>query len=306
VTFVETHRDTFGVAPLLAAIGEPVSTFYDRVDGKPSARAVADAAVAERIEAIWERSRRTYGAPRIHAMLAREGIRVGRKRVERLMRHLGIQGAHLHEHWRTTRQDRDAAAAPDLVDRNFTAAEPNRLWVADLTYIKTLQGILYLAVVLDVFSRKVVGWQMADRMTTDLVLSALEMGLWRREVVRDRLIHHSDKGSQYTSLRFTQRLADAGVAPSTGSVGDSFDNAVAESFFGSLKTELIYRHSWASRHDAELAIFAWIEGWYNPERLIAGLGMRSPDEYEAAFYADTTNAKLDTTVNVGNHLSSLQ
>jgi transposase InsO family protein len=239
-------------------------------------------------------------------MLARDGIRVGRKRVERLMRQRGIQGAHLHKHWNTTRQDRRASAAPDLVDRHFAAAEPNSLWVADLTYVKTLQGILYLAVVLDVFSRKVVGWQMADRMTTDLVLSALEMGLWRREVVRNRLIHHSDKGSQYTSLRFTQRLADAGVAPSTGSVGDSFDNAVAESFFGSLKTELIYRHSWASRHDAELAIFAWIEGWYNPERIIAGLGMRSPDEYEAAFYADTQNANLDTPVNVGNPESSLR
>jgi len=304
VTFVETHRDTFGVAPLLAAIGEPVSTFYDRTSREPSARAVADAAVVERISAIWERSRRSYGAPRIHAMLAREGIRVGRKRVERLMQQLGIQGAHLRKHWKTTRQDRRATAAPDLVERNFHAAAPNTLWVADLTYVKTLQGILYLAVVLDVFSRKVVGWQMADRMTTDLVLTAFEMGLWRRDTIRDRLIHHSDKGSQYTSLRFTQRLADAGVAPSTGSVGDSFDNAMAESFFGSLKTELIYRHSWASRHDAELAIFAWIEGWYNPERIIAALGMRSPDEYEAAFYADTTN--LDTPVNVGNHESSLR
>jgi putative transposase len=202
-------------------------------------------------------------------MLAREGIRVGRKRVERLMRQLGIAGAHLHKHWKTTRQDRRATAAPDLVERDFTAAAPNTLWVADLTYIKTLQGILYLAVVLDVFSRKVVGWQMADTMTTDVVLAALEMGLWHRDVVRDRLIHHSDKGSQYTSLRFTQRLADAGAAPSTGSVGDSYDNAMAESFFGSLKTELIYRHIWTSRHDAELAIFAWIEGWYNPERIIA-------------------------------------
>jgi putative transposase len=285
VTFVEAHRHTFGVAPLLAAIGEPVSTFYDRTSRTPSARAMADAAVAERIEAIWERSRRTYGAPRIHAMLAREGFQVGRKRVERLMRQLGIQGAHLHKHWKTTRQDKKASAALDLVERNFTVAEPNTLWVADLTYIKTLQGILYLAVVLDVFSRKVVGWQMADRMTTDLVLSALEMGLWRREVVRNRLIHHSDKGSP-------------------GSVGDSYDNAMAESFFGTLKTELIYRHSWTSRHDAELAIFAWIEGWYNAERIIAGLGMRSPDEYEAAFYADTTN--LDTPVNVGNHESSLR
>jgi putative transposase len=147
---------------------------------------------------------------------------------------------------------------------------------------------------------------MADRMTTDLVLTAFEMGLWRRDVVRDRLTHHSDKGSQYTSLRFTQRLADAGVAPSTGSVGDSYDSAVAESFFGSLKTELIYRHSWASRHDAELAIFAWIEGWYNPERVMAGLSMCSPDEYEAALYADTTNTNLDTIVKVGNPESSLQ
>ena len=160
--------------------------------------------------------------------------------------------------------------------------------------------------VLDVLSRKVVGWQMADRMTTDLVLSALEMALWRRDVVRNRLIHHSDKGSQYTSLRFTQRLADAGIAPSTGSVGDSFDNAVAESFFGTLKTELIYRHTWASRHDAELAIFAWIEGWYNPERLIAALGMHSPNEYEAAFYADTQNTDPDTTVKVGNPQLSLR
>ena len=282
-----------------------MSTFYDRPAGQPSARAVADAAVAERIEAIWERSRRSYGAPRIHAMLARDGIRVGRKRVERLMRQLGIQGAHLHKHWKTTRQAR--MRQPHRPGRAAVPrAEPNTLWVADLTYVKTLQGILYLAVVLDVFSRKVVGWQMADTMTTDLVLTAFEMGLWRRDVVRDRLIHHSDKGSQYTSLRFTQRLADAGVAPSTGSVGDSYDNAVAESFFGSLKTELIYRHSWTSRHDAELAIFAWIEGWYNPERIIAGLGMRSPDEYEAAFYADTQNTNLDTTVKVGNPESSLQ
>jgi transposase InsO family protein len=304
VTFVQQHRHTFGVAPLLAAIGEPVSTFYDGSSREPSARAVADAGVVKRIEAIWERSRCSYGAPRIHAMLAREGIRVGRKRVERLMRGLGIQGAHLRKHWNTTRQDRDAAAAPDLVDRNFWAAEPNTLWVADLTYVKTLQGILYLAVVLDVFSRKVVGWQMADRMTADLVLTAFEMGLWRREVVRDRLIHHSDKGTQYTSLRFTQRLAEAGVAPSTGSVGDSYDNAVAESFFGTLKTELLYRHSWASRHDAELAIFAWIEGWYNPERIIAGLGMRSPNEYEAVSYTDNTNP--GTTLKVGNPETSLQ
>ena len=204
--------------------------------------------------------------------------------------------------------DRASGPLRDWIWLTVTSAPPSRtgVWVADLTYIKTLQGILYLAVVLDVFSRKVVGWQMADRMTTDLVLTAFEMGLWRREVVQDQLIHHSDKGSQYTSLRFTQRLADASVAPSTGSVGDSYDNAVAESFFGSLKTELIYRHTWISRHDAELAIFAWIEGWHNPERIMAGLAMRSPDEYEAAFYADTQNTNSETLIKVGNPESSLQ
>ena len=195
---METQRHTFGVAPLLAAIGEPVSSFYDRASREPSARAVADAALVERISAIWKRSRRAYGAPRIHAMLARDGIRVGRKRVERLMRQVGLQGAHLHKHWKTTRQDKRDTAAPDLVDRRFHAAEPNTLWVADLTYIKTLQGILYLAVVLDVFSRKIVGWQMADTMTTDLVLSAFEMGLWRRDVARDRLIHHSPMFESHT------------------------------------------------------------------------------------------------------------
>lgn len=223
--FVETYQGTYGVEPLLAAIGEPVSTYYDRLSRAPSKRAISDAALLERIEAIWTASRQSYGAPRIHAMLAREGHQVGRKRVERLMRTAGIEGAHLRRHWKTTRQNRKATAAPDLVERNFTATAPNTLWVADFTYVKTLQGVLYLAVVLDVFSRKVVGWQMSDTMTTDLVLSAFEMVLWRRDVVRDQLVHHSDKGSQYTSLRFTQRLADAGVAPSTGSVGDSYDNA---------------------------------------------------------------------------------
>ena len=232
MTFVQLHRHTFGVAPLLAAIGEPVSTFYDRTSREPSDRAVADAAVAERIEAIWERSRRTYGAPRIHAMLARDGIRVGRKRVERLMRQLGIQGAHLRKHWNTTRQDRHATAAADLVYRNFTAVEPNRLWVADLTYVKTLQGILYLAVVLDVFSRKVVGWQMADRMTTDLVLTAFEMGLWRREVIRDRLIHHSDKGSQGGFNWWSQHLDRGGVDGQASWVDEGVDGQVGNEVAG--------------------------------------------------------------------------
>ena len=304
--FVNRHRTTYGVEPLLAAIGEPVSTYYDRRDRPRSKRAIEDAELLQQIIEIWTRSRQSYGAPRVHAMLARKGVRVGRKRVERLMRTAQIQRAHLRRHWKTTRQNPRADAVPDLIDRQFVAAAPNTLWVADFTYVNTMQGVLYLAVVLDVFSRKVVGWQMSDRMTTDLVLSAFEMGLWRRQVIRDQLVHHSDKGSQYTSLRFTQRLADAGVAPSTGSVGDSYDNAMAESFFATIKTELIYRHTWVSRHDAELAIFAWIEGWYNPERIMAALGMRSPDEYEAAHHAATTNPDDDTPVKVGNPELSLR
>lgn len=280
MSFVLEHSAVFGVEPLLAVLGEPVSTYYDRTGRIPSARALRNAALTERIEAIWEASRRSYGSPRVHAMLAREGIAVSENRVARLMATAGIAGAHLRKHWKTTRQDGRATAAPDLVERRFTADAPNRLWVADFTYILTAQGVLYLATVLDVFSRKIVGWAMSDRMTTDLVLSAFEMGLWRREVTREELVHHSDKGSQYTALRFTQRLADAGVAPSTGSVGDSFDNAMAESLFSTIKTELIYRQRWGTRHDAELAVFAWIEGWYNPTRIQAALGMLSPDEFE--------------------------
>lgn len=281
MSFVQQHKSTFGVEPLLAVLGEPVSTFYDRVGRKPSARALSDAALLERIEAVWEASRQTYGSPRVHAMLLRQGHRVGQNRVARLMAAAGIEGAHLRKHWKTTRQDPRNCAAPDLVDRQFTAAAPNRLWVADFSYILTMQGVLYLATVLDVFSRKIVGWQMSDRMTTDLVLSAFEMALWRRDVVREQLVHHSDKGSQYTSLSFTQRLIDAGVSPSTGSVGDSYDNAMAEALFSTIKRELIYRQRWASRHDAELAIFSYIEGFYNPVRIQDALGMLSPDEFEA-------------------------
>lgn len=281
MSFVQLHRATFGVEPLLAVLGEPVSTFYDRVGRTPSARALSDAALLERIEAVWEASRRTYGSPRVHAMLLRQGHVVGENRIARLMARAGIQGAHLRKHWQTTRQDPCNTAAPDLVDRQFSAGAPNRLWVADFSYILTMQGVLYLATVLDVFSRKIVGWQMSDRMTTDLVLSAFEMGLWRRDVTREQLVHHSDKGSQYTSLSFTQRLVDAGVSPSTGSVGDSYDNAMAESLFSTIKRELIYRQRWASRHDAELAIFSYIEGFYNPVRIQGTLGMLSPDEFEA-------------------------
>jgi transposase InsO family protein len=295
VKFVQAHRAEFGVEPLCRVVNLPVSTFYDRKARPPSAWSTADAQLAERIEKIWVGSGRTYGAPRVHAQLARDGIRVGRKRVERIMARHGWRGAYLRRGWQTTTRRGPAEAAvtvPDLVQRKFTADHPNAVWVADITYVRTLQGFFYLAMVLDVFSRRLVGWMMGDSLATQLVLDAVEMAIHRRDTAPHPrsaddhgLIHHSDRGAQYTSFGFSQRLVEAGIAPSLGSVGDSFDNAMAESWFGTIKIELIYRRVWPSRHDAEPGIFAWIEGWYNPRRIQRALGWRSPNEYEAGFYA---------------------
>lgn len=229
----------------------------------------------------------TYGSPRVWLELRRQGVRVGRKRVERIMREHGLQGAFLRRGWKggSTKQNPRHAAAPDLVDRQFHADEPNRLWVADLTRIMTGEGVLWLASVRDAFSNKVVGWATAVRADTALVLIALNHALRSRDVQDGQLIHHSDKGCQHTALRFTQRLADAGVAPSTGSVGDSFDNALAENLWSTIKTELIYwpGNAFATRAEADSAIFRYIDGWYNPRRIQEGLGGLSPDEHEEAW-----------------------
>jgi transposase InsO family protein len=205
------------------------------------------------------------------------------------MRTHGLQGAFLRTRWRcSTRQDPTATPAPDLVNRDFTAPAPNRLWVADLSRIPTGEGPLWLASVRDAYSRRIVGCKTSDRADTELVLGALEYALWGRGLDGDptqrRLIHHSDRGAQYTAIRFTQRLADAGIRPSMGSVGDSFDNALAENFFSTLKVELVYRTSFRTREEAELALFRYVDGWYNPHRIQKALGWRSPDEYEADYY----------------------
>jgi putative transposase len=295
VKFVDAYRGVFGVAPLCAVINLPVSTYYDRKTRPVSARSGDDAVLAQRVEKIWVGSGQTYGAPRVHAQLARDGVYVGRKRVERIMSGHGWRGAYLRRGWQTTtRRDpvRTPESVPDLVQRAFTAVRPHALWVADITYVRTLQGFFYLAMVLDVFSRRLVGWMMGDSLRTELVLGALEMAIHRRDTAPGGsgqpdpgLIHHSDRGTQYTSFGFSQRLVEAGIAPSLGSVGDSFDNAMAESWFGTIKIELIYRRVWRSRHDAELGIFAWIEGFYNPRRIQRALGWRSPNEYEQGFHA---------------------
>jgi putative transposase len=279
--FIDEQRDSFGVERICRVLGVSRSAYYARVRAAPSTRAATDAVLRARIRRIHADSAQTYGAPRVTAQLRREGFVVNHKRVERLLRVEGLQGLHRRRFTRTTVADSDAGVPADLVDRHFRAETPDRLWCSDLTYVKTHQGWLYVAVITDVCSRRIVGWATADHLRTELPLEALSMALFRRNVARGRLIHHSDRGSQYLSFRYSTRLADAGIAPSVGSKGDAFDNALCESFIETLKRELIDRRTWRTRSDAELAILSWIEGWYNQRRLHSSLGMRSPAEYEA-------------------------
>jgi putative transposase len=259
-------------------LGVSASGYYAWVRRPPAERARADEALGARIQAIHKRSRGTYGSPRVQAELADESVAVSRKRVARLMRVAGLEGVSRRHRFATTVRDRQARPAPDLVERNFTAAGPDQLWVADITYIPTWSGFLYLAVVLDAWSRRVVGWAMATHLRTELVLEALDMALCQRRPAG--VIHHSDQGSQYTSIAFGQRCRQAGVRPSMGSIGDCFDNALCESFFATLECELLDRHRFATQTAARLAVFDFLEGWYNPHRRHSALGYLSPAEYE--------------------------
>lgn len=285
--FVTEHRDRFGVEPVLRVLGVASSTYYDHVDPVPSDHDEVDTALLTHIFEVWEASGHTYGADRVHRVLRGQGIHTARKRVARLMAGQGWQGAFLRRGWKgaSTVRDPHASPVPDLVNRDFTATGPNRLWVADATRIPTGGGVLWLAAVRDVYSRRIVGWKLSDSCDTDLILGALEYGLWSRDVRDGQLIHHSDHGSNYTSVRFGQQATLYGVTLSMGSVGDSYDNALMENFWSTLKIELVYRNSWRTREEAENAIFAYIDGWYNPTRIQRRLGYRSPNDYEAAWYA---------------------
>jgi putative transposase len=287
------------IARMCRVLGVSASGYYARLTRPPAARARADAELSAQIAAIHQRSRATYGAPRIHAELAAEGIHVGRKRVARLMANAGLYGVSRRAWITTTVRDRDARPAPDLVERNFVAAAPNRLWVADITYIPTWAGFLYLAVVLDTFSRRIVGWAMETHLRTELVLQALNLALWQRRPAA--VIHHSDQGSQYTSIAFGQRCREAGVRPSMGSVGDCFDNAMAESFFATLECELLDRRRFKTQVEARMAVFEFIEGWYNPHRRHSALAYHSPIEYEQVYQGDTnrTVREASTTRTAG-------
>lgn len=255
------------------------SGYYAWLKREASKREREDSALLKRIEKIHQMSKGTYGSPRILEELKAEGTQVGRKRVARLMRALGLVAVSRRNYTTTTRRDRSVRPAPDLVDRQFKADEANRLWVADITYIPTWAGFLYLAVVLDVWSRKIVGWAMRTDLRSELVLEALEMAVSQRRPRRD-VIHHSDQGSQYTSIAFGKRCREAGVRPSMGSVGDCYDNAMCESFFATLECELLNRRRFKTIEEAKLGVFDYIEGWYNTRRRHSGIEYHSPVEYE--------------------------
>jgi len=283
---MSAHQASFPIAAMARVLGVSEAGYYAWRQRPPSAHAVADAALLKRVRTIHASSRETYGAPRVHAELQAGGERPGRKRIARLMRAAGLVGASRRRNgMTTTRRDPDARPAPDLVDRDFTATAPNQLWVADITFVPTANGFLYLAVVLDAWSRKIVGWAMATHLRAELVVDALEMAIGQRRP--GDVIHHSDQGSQYTSLAFGKRCKEAGVRPSMGSVGDAYDNAMCESFFATLECELLDRRRFASQAEARMACFSFIEGWYNPVRLHSALGYRSPMAYEAVL-EDTT------------------
>ena len=253
------HQAEYPIATMCRLLGVCSSGYYAWAKRRPSRRAGSDAALVAEIRAAHAASRGTYGAPRVHAELAGRGVRVGRKRVARLMSQAGLAGVSRRKFVTTTLRS-DSRQAPDLVERNFAADAPNRLWVADITYIPTWAGFLYLAVVLDAFSRRIVGWSMAATLATQLVLDALNMALLARRP--QGVIHHSDQGSQYTSIEFGHRCREAGVRPSMGSVGDAYDNAMCESFFATLECELIDRCRFRTQAEARTAVFEFIEGFY--------------------------------------------
>jgi putative transposase len=275
---MNANRAEHPIAMMARLLGVSTSGYYAWLDRPESARAARDRELTEAIVDAHRDSRGTYGVPRIHAELAARGERVGRKRVARLMRTAGLHGVTRRRKTVTTRRSAADGAAPDLLERDFAATGPDRKWVADITYVPTWAGFAYLAVVLDVWSRRIVGWAVADTLHTQVVLDALNMAIWRRRPTE--VIHHSDKGCQYTSIGFGQRCAEAGVRPSTGTAGDCFDNAMAESFFASLECELLDRTRFRTRHEAALAVIDYIEGFYNTRRRHSALDYLSPIDYE--------------------------
>ena len=286
---IDAEKANYPVSVLCKVLKVSRSGYYGWKDRPSSRRSREDAALSGKIRQIHERSRGTYGSPRVHAELRAIGIRCSRKRVARLMRKEGLRGCIRGRRKRTTRRNKHAVPAEDLVRREFAAPAPNKLWTADITYVNTEEGFLYLAFVLDVYSRRLVGWAMESHLRTELVLDALEMALWRRRPAPG-LIHHSDQGVQYTALSFGRRLEEVGIIPSMGRVGSALDNAISEAFVATLKTELVSRSHFPSRKVAKIAIFEYLEAFYNRTRIHSSLGYRSPADFEKDRMRESTAA----------------
>jgi putative transposase len=284
IAYIHAHKDRYGVEPICRMLPIAPSTYYAASRRPASARAVRDAKLKGEIARVHAEQFGVYGARKVWRQLHREGISVARCTVERLMGELGLEGVRRGKPRRTTTPDAAAARPADLVDRDFSATRPNRLWVADLTYVATWSGFVYVALVIDAFSRFLVGWQASRSLRTDLALDALEMAIWRRRGGLDGLVHHSDRGGQYLSIRYTERLAEAGAVTSVGSRGDSFDNALAETIIGLYKTELIRRRGpWKGLAEVEYATLEWVD-WFNHRRLLEPIGHVPPAEFEAAYH----------------------
>lgn len=298
--FIDEHRARLGIEPICRALQVAPSAYRrhaarQRDPGLLSARAQRDASLIPQVQSVYDRNLRVYGADKVWRQLMREGVTVARCTVERLMRLLGLQGARRGKAVRTTMPAAKAACPMDRVNRHFKAHRPNQLWVADFTYVSTWQGFVYVAFVIDVFARRIVGWRVSNSMQTDFVLDALEQALYARRAERDgQLVHHSDRGSQYVSIRYSERLAEAGIESSVGSTGDSYDNALAETINGLYKAEIIHRRGpWKTREAVELATLEWVS-WFNHHRLLEPIGYIPPAQAEANYWhqqahASTTN-----------------
>ncbi len=298
IAFIDENRDAYGVEPICETIEIAPATYYEhkRQEREPDRRPVRakrDEALRPEIQRVFDDNYKVYGVRKVWIQLKREGFVVAKCTVRRLMRQMGLQGATRGKAFTVTTIPDELLARPqDLVERDFTADAPNRLWIADITYVKTHAGFVYVAFVADVFSRRIVGWRASKSLETGLALDALEQAIWDRlDGDPDGLIHHSDRGSQYLSIRYTERLADAGIEPSVGSVGDSFDNAMAETINGLYKTEVIHRSGpWKGLNNVEYATLEWVD-WFNHKRILQPIGDIPPAEYEANYYRQTSPAR---------------
>ena len=292
IAYIDGHREDFGVEPICAALQVAPSTYYSAKSRPPCRRRITDEVLKAEIRRVHAENRSVYGARKVWRQLNREGIPIARCRTERLMRQMGLAGRVRGKTRRTTVTDATASRPADLVERRFAAVAPNQLWVADLTYVATWSGFAYAAFVIDVFSRRIVGWRVAATLAAELALDALEMAIWSRAAALAGLVHHSDRGVQYLAIRYTERLAAEGAVTSVGSKGDSFDNALAESIIGLYKSELITLGGpWRTVEDVELATLAWVD-WFNHRRIMWPLGGVPPAEFEANWLKSRENEAL--------------